>query len=117
MDFNIRAVGERLDKTVWGINTGLCQSEYLWNLVERAGRKTDFSEMGNVLAPPLLRLVFRWKERDRVSPTIIRLLGIISLSLENGHPVLLADSAIRKHLNPSALQKVRHIDPVTIEPD
>ena len=39
MDFNIRAVGERLDKTVWGINTGLCQSEYLWNLVERAGGK------------------------------------------------------------------------------
>ena len=39
MDFNIRAVGDRLDKTVWGINTGLCQSEYLWNLVERVGGK------------------------------------------------------------------------------
>ena len=39
MDFNIRALGERLDKTTWGINTGLCQSEYFWNLVERAGGK------------------------------------------------------------------------------
>ena len=39
MDFNIRALGERLDQTIWGINTRLCQSEYLWNLVERAGRK------------------------------------------------------------------------------
>ncbi|MDP6598320.1 MAG: alkaline phosphatase family protein, partial [Candidatus Poribacteria bacterium] len=38
MDFNIRALGKPLDETVWGINTGLCQSEYLWNLVERAGR-------------------------------------------------------------------------------
>ena len=38
MDFNIRAVGKPLDQTVWGINTGLSQSEYLWNTVERAGR-------------------------------------------------------------------------------
>lgn len=39
MDFNIRALGKQLDQTVWSINTKLCQSEYLWNLVERVGRK------------------------------------------------------------------------------
>ena len=38
MDFSIRKVGGRLDETVWGINTGLSQSEYLWNTVERAGK-------------------------------------------------------------------------------
>jgi len=37
MDFNIHKVGGRLDETIWGINTGLSQSEYLWNTVERAG--------------------------------------------------------------------------------
>ena len=38
MDFNIRALGKRLDQTVWGINTGLSQSEYIWNTFERAGK-------------------------------------------------------------------------------
>ena len=39
MDFNIRKLGGRLDETVWGIDTGLSKSEYLWNAMERAGRK------------------------------------------------------------------------------
>jgi predicted AlkP superfamily phosphohydrolase/phosphomutase len=37
MDFNIRALGQPLTETTWGINTGLSQAEYLWNTVERAG--------------------------------------------------------------------------------
>lgn len=39
MDFNIRAPGQPLTETVWGINTRLCRSEYLWNTVERAGKR------------------------------------------------------------------------------
>ena len=39
MDFNIRALGQPLTETIWGINTGLAKSEYLWNTVERAGKK------------------------------------------------------------------------------
>ena len=38
MDFNIRDVGAPLDHTRWGINTGLCRAEYLWNTAERAGK-------------------------------------------------------------------------------
>jgi predicted AlkP superfamily phosphohydrolase/phosphomutase len=37
MDFNIRARGRPLAETIWGINTGLSKSEYLWNAVERGG--------------------------------------------------------------------------------
>ncbi len=39
MDFNIRALGSPLSETVWGINTNLSKSEYLWNTAERAGKK------------------------------------------------------------------------------
>lgn len=39
MDFNIRALGKPLTDTVWGINTRLSKSEYLWNTAERAGKK------------------------------------------------------------------------------
>ncbi len=38
MDFNIRALGRSLDETVWGINTELSRSEYLWNAAERGGK-------------------------------------------------------------------------------
>jgi len=38
MDFNIRNPGKPLNETVWGINTGLCQSEYIWNTAERVGK-------------------------------------------------------------------------------
>ena len=38
MDFTIRAVGQPLKETRWGINTQLSQSEYLWNTAERAGK-------------------------------------------------------------------------------
>jgi predicted AlkP superfamily phosphohydrolase/phosphomutase len=37
MDFNIRARGKPLSETIWGINTRLSKSEYLWNAVERGG--------------------------------------------------------------------------------
>jgi predicted AlkP superfamily phosphohydrolase/phosphomutase len=37
-DFNMRARGAPLDETVWGINTTLCQAEYLWNTAERCGK-------------------------------------------------------------------------------
>lgn len=39
MDFNIRKLGAGLDETLWGINTALSRSEYLWNTLERVGRK------------------------------------------------------------------------------
>ncbi len=39
MDFNIRKPGGRLDETVWGINTALSESEYLWNTIEQVGKK------------------------------------------------------------------------------
>lgn len=37
-DFNIRKPGADLDETVWGINTELCQAEYLWNTAQRCGK-------------------------------------------------------------------------------
>jgi len=39
MDFNIYAPGRRLDEPTWGINTALCKSKYIWNLMEEAGKR------------------------------------------------------------------------------
>ena len=115
MDFNIRAVGESLDKTVWGINTGLCQSEYFWNLVERSGGK-----------PILVKWEMSWP------PTVesgIQVEGT-GPGVSNHHQIAgyhlfvagkwaarpIGGQRDPETLDPSALQKIRHIDPVTINP-
>lgn len=38
VDFNIRKPGAPLDDTAWGIDTRLCQAEYLWNTAERCDK-------------------------------------------------------------------------------
>jgi predicted AlkP superfamily phosphohydrolase/phosphomutase len=114
MDFNIRALGERLDKTVWGINTGLCQSEYLWNLVERAGRK-----------PILVKWEMSWP------PTVTTGIQVEGTGpgVSNHHQVAgyhlfvsgkwiprpIGGERDPETLDPSGLQNVSAIDPVTVE--
>ena len=114
MDFNIRALGEQLDKTVWGINTGLCQSEYLWNLVERAGRK-----------PILVKWEMSWP------PTVTTGIQVEGTGpgVSNHHQVAgyhlfvsgkwtprpIGGERDPETLDPSGLQDVSDIDPVTVE--
>ena len=38
-DFNIHKPGNTIGQSIWGINTDLCQCEYLWNAAERSGKK------------------------------------------------------------------------------
>jgi len=54
MDFTIRAVGQPLNETLWGINTQLSQSEYLWNTAERAG-KTPLLVKVEMSWPPTIK--------------------------------------------------------------
>ena len=114
MDFNIRALGERLDQTVWGINTGLCQSEYLWNLVERAGRK-----------PILVKWEMSWP------PTVTTGIQVEGTGpgVSNHHQVAgyhlfvsgkwtprpIGGERDPETLDPSGLQNVSEVDPVTVE--
>ena len=115
MDFNIRAVGERLDKTVWGINTGLCQSEYLWNLVERAGGKPILVKWEMSWPPLLSKLVFRWKGTGPGVSNHHQIAGYHLFVAGKWAPRPIGGQRDPETLDPSALQKVRHIDPVTIE--
>lgn len=115
MDFNIRKVGGQLDETVWGINTGLSQSEYLWNTAERAGRK-----------PILVKWEMSWP------PTVTDGIqvegtgpGVSNHHQIAGYHLFVAGKWARRAiggqrdpetLDPSALQTVRDVDPVEITP-
>lgn len=115
MDFNIRKLGGRLDETVWGINTGLSQAEYLWNTFERAGKK-----------PILVKWEMSWPptvesgvQVEGTGPGVSNVHQIAGYHLFVGGgwaPRPIGGPRDPETLDPSALQKVRSVDPVEINP-
>ena len=113
MDFNIRKLGGRLDETVWGINTGLSQAEYLWNTCERAGKK-----------PILVKWEMSWPptvetgvQVEGTGPGVSNVHQIAGYHLFVGGgwaPRPIGGPRDPETLDPSALQKVRSVDPVEI---
>ncbi len=115
MDFNIRKLGGRLDETVWGINTGLSQAEYLWNTCERAGKK-----------PLLVKWEMSWPptvetgiQVEGTGPGVSNVHQIAGYHLFVGGrwaPRPIGGPRDPETLDPSALQKVSSVDPVEIDP-
>ncbi|OGG57222.1 MAG: hypothetical protein A3F84_04525 [Candidatus Handelsmanbacteria bacterium RIFCSPLOWO2_12_FULL_64_10] len=115
MDFNIRALGRRLDQTVWGIDTRLSQSEYLWNTFERAGR-TPILVKWEMAWPPTVR---RGVQVEGTGPGVSNHHQVAGYHLFVGGkwaPRPLRGQRDPETLDPSALQTVREIDPVRIDP-
>lgn len=115
MDFNIRAVGKELDKTVWGINTGLCQSEYLWNLVERAGGKPILVKW-EMSWPPTVQTGIQVEGTGPGVSNHHQIAGYHLFVAGKWAPRPIGGQRDPETLDPSALQKIKHIDPVTIKP-
>ncbi len=115
MDFNIRATGQPLDQTVWGINTGLCTSEYLWNTVERAGR-TPILVKWEVAWPPT---VTTGVQVEGTGPGVSNHHQIAGYHLFTGGkwaPRPIGGDRDPETLDPSALQDGADYDVVAIRP-
>ena len=115
MDFNIRAVGEELDKTVWGINTGLCQSEYLWNLVERAGGKPILVKW-EMSWPPTVKTGIQVEGTGPGVSNHHQIAGYHLFVSGKWAPRPIGGQRDPETLDPSALQRIKHIDSVDIKP-
>ncbi len=114
MDFNIRAIGEPLDKTVWGINTRLCQSEYLWNLVERAGGKPILVKW-EMSWPPTVKSGIQVEGTGPGVSNHHQIAGYHLFVAGKWEPRPIGGQRDPETLDPSALQKIRHIDAVTLK--
>ena len=115
MDFNIRALGERLDQTVWGIDTGLSKSEYIWNTFERAG-KTPILVKWEMSWPPTVTTGI---QVEGTGPGVSNHHQIAGYHLFVGGkwaPRRLVVQRDPETLDPSALQTVSEFDPVTLKP-
>jgi predicted AlkP superfamily phosphohydrolase/phosphomutase len=113
MDFNIHLPGRHLEDTEWGINTALCQAEYLWNTAERAGR-----------IPILVKWEMSWP------PTVTRGIQVEGTGpgVSNYHQIAgyhlftsrqrrgEAASRDSQAVDPSALAAAGRTDPVVLRP-
>ncbi len=115
MDFNIRAVGKGLDKTVWGIDTGLCQSEYIWNLVERVGGKPILVKW-EMSWPPTVKTGVQVEGTGPGVSNHHQVAGYHLFVAGKWAPRPIGGQRDPESLDPSALQKIKHIDSVSIIP-
>ena len=115
MDFNIRALGRPLSETVWGINTGLSRSEYLWNTAERAGKK-----------PILVKVEMSWPptvkdgiQVEGVGPGVSnhhQIAGYHLFVAGKWAPRPMGGQRDPESVDPSALQEGSPYDPVSFKP-
>ncbi len=115
MDFNIRALGKALNKTVWGINTGLCQSEYIWNLVERVGGKPILVKW-EMSWPPTVKTGIQVEGTGPGVSNHHQIAGYHLFVSGKWAPRPIGGQRDPETLDPSALQKIKHIDSVNIVP-
>lgn len=113
MDFNIRSVGDYLDNTVWGINTGLCKSEYLWNLVERVGGKPILVKW-EMSWPPTVTTGIQVEGTGPGVSNHHQIAGYHLFVSGKWAPRPIGGQRDPETLDPSALQKIKHIDSVNI---
>ncbi len=113
LDFNIRHVGQPLDRTLWGIDTSLSRSEYIWNAFERGG-KTPILVKWEMSWPPTVR---SGVQVEGTGPGVSNHHQVAGYHLFVGGkwaPRRLEAQRDPETLDPSALQGVREFDPVTL---
>lgn len=115
MDFNIRKPGAPLDDWNYGINTGLCQSEYLWNTLERAGKKPILVKF-EMSWPPTVKTGVQF---EGTGP------GVANYHQITGYHNFVAGKRMDRSIggprdpvtvDPSALQTGEPIDPIVLQP-
>jgi len=115
MDFNIRRLGGQLDETVFGINTGLSRSEYLWNTIERAG-KTPILVKWEMSWPPTITTGVQVEGSGPGVSNYHQIAGYHQFVGGKWAPRPLGGQRDPETVDPSALQDVPRADPVMIEP-
>ena len=114
MDFNIRKLGGRLDETVWGINTGLARSEYLWNTLEQAGRKPILVKW-EMSWPPTVSSGIQVEGTGPGVSNHHQIAGYHLFVAGKWAPRPIGGQRDPETLDPSALQTARNADPTTLE--
>jgi len=115
MDFNIRKLGGRLDETVWGIDTSLSRSEYLWNALGRVGRRPVLVKWEMSWPPTITEGV----QVEGTGPGVSNYHQIAGYHLfvaGRWSPRPIGGERDPETQDPSALQRGNQADPVRLKP-
>jgi predicted AlkP superfamily phosphohydrolase/phosphomutase len=115
MDFNIYSPGRRLDDPVWGINTGLCRAEYIWNLAEKAG-KIPILVKWEMSWPPTIRKGVQVEGTGPGVSNYHQIAGYHLFVAGKWKPRPIGGYRDSEEVDPSILQEVGAVDPVKLEP-
>ena len=115
MDFNIRKLGGRLDETVWGIDTGLSRSEYVWNTLERVG-KMPILVKWEMSWPPTVTSGIQVEGTGPGVSNYHQIAGYHLFVAGRWAPRPIGGQRDPETLDPSALQDIRNADPVALQP-
>ncbi|TAK20255.1 MAG: hypothetical protein EPO26_19385 [Chloroflexota bacterium] len=113
MDFNIRARGRPLSETIWGINTRLSKSEYLWNAVERGGQKAILVKQEMSWPPTVTTSV----QVEGTGPGVSnhhQIAGYHLFVAGKWAPRALEGHRDPETLDPSGLQGISEVDPIEL---
>lgn len=115
MDFNIRALGKPLNETVWGINTGLSRSEYIWNTLERVGKKPILVKV-EMSWPPTIRNGIQVEGTGPGVSNYAQIAGYHLFVAGNYKPRPVGGPKDPESVDPSRHAKESEVDRVTLKP-
>jgi predicted AlkP superfamily phosphohydrolase/phosphomutase len=116
-DFRIRNYDSYIDDPIWGINTDLCEAEYIWNTAERCG-KVPILVKQEISWPPTIRPeVSGGIQVEGTGP------GVSNYHQVAGYHLFVTDHYVGyaiggekdpESVDPSALQSGTFVDPIQV---
>ncbi len=113
MDFTIRAVGQPLQETLWGINSQLSQSEYLWNTAERAGKRPILVKV-EMSWPPTIKKGIQIEGTGPGVSNHHQIAGYHFFVAGQWKPRSIGGVKDSESVDPSALQEAVPYDPISL---
>ena len=114
-DFNIRNLNSYIDDPLWGIDTGLCQAEYLWNTAERCG-KVPILVKYEISWPPTVTSGIQVEGTGPGVSNYAQIAGYHLFVTKGYSGYAIGGEKDPESIDPSALQELDMLDPIEIAP-
>ena len=113
-DFNIRNYDSYIDDPIWGINTDLCEAEYIWNTAERCG-KTPILVKQEISWPPTITKGIQVEGTGPGVSNHAQIAGYHLFVTEHYRGYRIGGEKDPEKVDPSALQSGRQVDLIKVE--
>lgn len=114
-DFNIHKPGNTIGESVWGINTHLCQCEFLWDAAERSGKKPILVKY-EISWPPTIKQGIQVEGTGPGVSNHAQIAGYHLFVTERYRGYRIGGQRDAEHVDPSALQDADTIDLIDVVP-